>query len=146
MLGPVCEESSGHSVDFQLSARRDFAAAKAFFAKAIKNQGFASKTITLDDYATSHRAVRKMKNDELLPDDTTLRSSKYLNNLIEQDHRHTKSRVNLMLGFKRFGNAAVTITDIELMHRIRKAPFNLTKLCLKDTAAPAVWKAVLSAR
>jgi transposase-like protein len=87
-----------------------------------------------------------MKADELLPKDTTLRSSKYLNNLIEQDHRNIKSRVNAMLGFKSFRNAAVTISGIELTHRIRKAQFDLTNLRLKDTTAPAVWKAVLSAR
>jgi transposase-like protein len=84
-----------------------------------------------------------MKADELLPKDTTLRSSKYLNNLIEQDHRNIKSRVN---GFKSFRNAAVTISGIELTHRIRKAQFDLTNLRLKDTTAPAVWRAVLSAR
>jgi transposase-like protein len=87
-----------------------------------------------------------MKTDELLPGDTTLRSSKYLNNLIEQDHRNIKSRVNAMLGFKRFRNAAVTISGIELTHRIRKGQFNLTKLRLKEATAPAVWMAVLSVR
>jgi transposase-like protein len=51
-----------------------------------------------------------------------------------------------MLGFKRFRNAAVSISGIELMHRIRKGQFHLTKLRLKDTTASAVWKAVLSAR
>ena len=96
----------------------------------------------LDGYAASHRAVREMKTDELLPEETTLRSSKYLNNLIEQDHRNIKSRVNAMLGFKRFRNAAVTISGIELMHRIRKGQFNLTNPCLKDTTSPAVWQAV----
>ena len=50
----------------------------------------------------------------LLPKDTKLRSSKYLNNLIEQDHRNIKSRVNVMLGFKRFKNSAITIAGIEL--------------------------------
>jgi transposase-like protein len=90
--------------------------------------------------------VREMKTDELLPEDTTLRSSKYLNNLIEQDHRNIKSRINTMLGFKRFRNAAVAISGIELIHRIRKVQFNLTKLRLKDTTAPAVWMAVLSLR
>ncbi len=139
-------DRSGKTVDFRLSARRDVAAAKAFFAKAIRSQGRAPKTITLDGYAASHRAVREMKADELLPKDTTLRSSKYLNNLIEQDHRNIKSRVNAMLGFKSFRNAAVTISGIELTHRIRKAQFDLTNLRLKDTTAPAVWKAVLSAR
>jgi len=139
-------DRAGKTVDFRLSTRRDVAAAKTFFAKAIKSQGLAPKTITLDGYAASHRAVREMKTDELLPGDTTLRSSKYLNNLIEQDHRNIKSRINAMLGFKRFRNAAVTISGIELMHRIRKGQFNLTKLRLKEATAPAVWMAVLSVR
>lgn len=120
-------DRAGKTVDFRLSAKRDLAAAKAFFAKAIKSQGLAPKTIALDGYTASHRAVREMKTDQLLPENTTLRSSKYLNNLIEQDHRSIKSRVKVMLGFKRFRNAAVTISGIELMHRIRKAQFNLTK-------------------
>ena len=51
-----------------------------------------------------------------------------------------------MLGFKRFRNAAVTISGIELMHRIRKAQFNLARLGLSDTTASAVRNAVLSAR
>jgi transposase-like protein len=50
----------------------------------------APKTITLDGYAASHRAVREMKADGLLPADTKVRSSKYLNNLVEQDHRNIK--------------------------------------------------------
>ena len=87
-----------------------------------------------------------MKADGLLPEDTKLRSSKYLNNLIEQDHRNIKSRVHVMLGFKRFKNAALTIAGIELMHRIRKGQFSLTNVSLKDGTAPAVWNAVLSAQ
>ena len=71
-------------------------------------------------YAASHRAVREMKVEGLLPEDTTVRSSKYLNNLIEQDHRHIKSRTNVMLGLKRFGSAATTISGIESTYRIRK--------------------------
>jgi transposase-like protein len=67
-----------------------------------------------------------------------------LNNLIEQDHRNIKSRVNVMLGFKRLRNAAIVIAGVELMHRIRKEQFGLP-LNIKETAAPAVWNAVLSA-
>jgi transposase-like protein len=87
-----------------------------------------------------------MKADGLLPEDTKVRSSIYLNNLIEQDHRNVKSRTNVMLGFKRFRNAAPTLAGIELIHRPRKGQFNLAKLRLKDTAAPAIWNAVLSAQ
>ena len=133
----------GHTVDFRLSRTRDVAAAKAFFNKAIRHEGRPPHTITLDGYAASHRAVREMQEDGRLPRRTKLRSSKYLNNLIEQDHRNIKSRTNVMLGFKRFRSAATTISGIELMHRIRKGQFDLCALGLKDTAAPSVWNAVL---
>ena len=131
-------------MDFRLSARRDVVAAKAFFRKAIKGQGSSPRTITLDGYAASHRAVREMKAE--LPADTKLRSSKYLNNLIEQDHRGVKLRIGPMLGFKWFRTAAVTIAGIELLRRIHKKQFNLGKLRLKDGSTPAVWDAVLAAR
>ncbi|AJZ56518.1 DDE domain protein [Paraburkholderia fungorum] len=89
-------------------------------------------------------ALYRKKVDGLLPEDTEIRSSKYLNNLIEQDHRNIKSRTKSMLGFKRFRNAAITLAGIELMHRIRKGQFGVACLLLKDAAAPAVWNAVLS--
>src|SRR5271168_2833956 len=138
-------DRAGRTVDFRLSAKRDVAAAKAFFRKAIKGQHDAPRTITLDGYAASHRAVRELKADGLLPAETKLRSSKYLNNLIEQDHRGVKQRIATMLGFKGFTTAAITIAGIELMHRIRKGQFGLGRLGVQGRLAPAVWNAVLQA-
>jgi transposase-like protein len=138
-------DRDGKTVDFRLSARRDVGAAKAFFRKAIESQGAAPQTITLDGYAASHRAVREMKAEGQLLADTKVRSSKYLNNLIEQDHRGVKLRVGPMLGFKWFRTAAITIAGVELLRRIHKGQFDLRALHLKDRTAPAVWKAALAA-
>jgi transposase-like protein len=77
-------DRAGRTVDFRLSTRRDVGAVKAFFRKAIKGQGCAPKTITLDGYAASHRALRELKRDGLLPADTKVRSSKYLTDVFDK--------------------------------------------------------------
>lgn len=98
----------------------------------------------MDGYAASHRAVREMKADGLLSTYTTRCSLQHLHNLIEQDHRNINPRINVMLSFKRFRNAAIVIAGIELTHRIRKEQFDL-RVSIKAAAAPAVRNAVLSA-
>jgi transposase-like protein len=90
LYGAVDRE--GMTIDFRLSTKRDVAAAKAFFRKSMKSQGSAPRTVTLAGNAASHRAVREMKAEGQMPLGTKLRSSKYLNNLIEQDHRGVKLR------------------------------------------------------
>lgn len=138
-------DSAGKTVDFLLRAKRDVAAAKAFFRRAFKSQGQLPRAITLDGYQASHRAARELLGEHRRGQQTKIRSSKYLNNLIEQDHRSIKLRLDPMLGLKRFRRAQITITGIELMHRIRKGQFKLGKLGVKGKTAPEVWSAVLAA-
>ena len=70
-------DAAGWTVDFSLSRRRDVAAAKAFFRNALKRQRSAPRSITLDGYAASHRAVREMKTARELPEAVKRRSSRY---------------------------------------------------------------------
>jgi transposase-like protein len=93
-------DRDGNTVDFRLSPTRDVVAAKAFFRKALRTQRRAPVSITLDGYAASHRAVREMAKEDEAWKHTQLRSSKYLNNLIEQDHRGIKPRTGPMLGLR----------------------------------------------
>jgi len=127
------------------SAAHDVSAAKAFFKKTIRHEGQPPHTITLDGYAASHRAVREMCTDGLLPIGAKLRSSKYLSNLIEQDHRGVKSRTLPMLGFKKFEPAVITIAGVKLLRRIHKNQFALSRLRIKGHTASAIWNAVLAA-
>lgn len=137
-------DKQGRTVDFLLSERRDVAAAKRFFRNAIKNNG-TPRVVTLDAYAASHRAIAELKSVGTLPRRVRIRSSKYLNNVVEQDHRRIKQRIRPMLGFKRFDTAAVTITGIELAQKIKKDQFKIGKLSGRPGTAPEIWAAVLAA-
>lgn len=138
-------QSHGKIVDFLLRAKRDVAAAKAFFRRAFKGQGRLPRAITLDGYQASHRAAREILAENQGGARTELRSSNYLNNLVEQDHRSIKLRLGPMLGFKRFRDALITIAGVEFMHRIRKCQFALGKLRVAGKTVPEIWTAVLAA-
>ena len=137
-------DKQGRTVDFLLSKRRDVVTAKRFFSNAAKQHG-APRVITLDGYAASHRAVAKLKEVGALPRRLRIRSSKYLNNVVEQDHRRIKQRIRPMLGFKQFETATVTIRGIELAEKIKKNQFNIRSLTKKIVTAPELWSAVLAA-
>jgi transposase-like protein len=94
-------DKGGRTVEFNLSRTRDVNAAKAFLRRAISCQRMPTK-ITLDAYAASHRAVADLKASGELPRRVRVRSNKYLNNLIEQDHRRVKQRLRPMRGLKSF--------------------------------------------
>ncbi len=138
-------DKEGKTVDFLLRAKRDVAAAKAFFRRAFKSQGRLPRAITLDGYQASHRAAREILGEHRRGKRTKMRSSEYLNNLIGHDHRSIKRRLGARLGLKGFRCASITIAGIELMHRIKKGQFKLGKLCIKDNRAPEIWNAVLAA-
>ena len=119
-------DKAGQTVEFYLSRQRDVAAAKAFLRKAMSQQRTPTK-ITLDAYAASHRAVADLKASGELPQRVLVRSSKYLNNLIQQDHRRVKHRLGPMLGLKGFRTAAVVIRGVELAEKIKKGQFKTGK-------------------
>jgi len=135
-------DKRGETVDFYLSRKRDVNAAKTFLRKAIKSQRVPTK-ITLDAYAASHRAVADLKESGELPKRVKVRSCKYLNNIVEQDHRRVKQRLGAMLGLKSFGNAAVVIGGIELAARIKKGQF--VRLGGRTARMPEIWQAALAA-
>jgi transposase-like protein len=133
----------GQTVEFHLSRRRDRNAAKTFLRKAMRNQGVPTK-ITLDAYAASHRAVADLKESGELPRQVQVRTSKYLNNRVEQDHRRIKQRLRPMLGLKSFRTAAVVISGIELAEKIKKAQFTISKLGGQMAPMSDIWRLALA--
>jgi transposase-like protein len=118
-------DKHGRTVDFLLRPDRGIAAAQAFFRKALASHtDHPPLKITLDGHWHSHRALRLLRREHAAWRRVRVRSSKYLNNIVEQDHRAIKQRCGPMRGFKSFANAVVTITGIELAHRIHKHQFS----------------------
>ncbi len=137
-------DKADQTVGFLLSRRRDINAAKAFLRKAMKGQRVPAK-LTLDAYAASHRAVANLKRDGELPKRVVVRSSKYLNNLIGQDHRRIKQRLRPMLGLKNFKSAEIVISGIELAEEIKKWQFKLGQLGGRRATLPEIWRAAQAA-
>ena len=110
-------DKAGHTVDFLLTAKRDRKAASRFLRKAIDQCGVPQK-ITIDKSGANTAAVESYNVEQ--ESGIELRQAKYLNNIVEQDHRAVKRMTRPMLGFKSFWSAAITLAGIELMHMIRK--------------------------
>jgi transposase-like protein len=89
--------------------------------------------------------VADLKQSGELPKRVQVRSSKYLNNTIEQDHRRVKQRLRPMLGLKSFRNAAVAISGIELAEKIKKGQYKIGKLGGRTATMPEIWQAALAA-
>ena len=110
-------DRTGATIDFLLRAHRDLAAARRFFERAIELHG-VPKTITIDKSGANTAAIEGLLADSGA--DIGLRQSKYINNLVEQDHRAIKRIVRPMLGCKSFRCASILIAGIETMHMIKK--------------------------
>jgi transposase-like protein len=135
---------SGATANFLLSKNRDKVAAVRFFKKAIGNNEVPEK-VTLDGSRASHQAVAELKAEGILPAQTLVQTNKYLNNLIEQDHRKAPQRCYPMLGFKTFGNAQVTLSGIELANKIKKGQLDTSEITRPEVMILQVWGAVLAA-
>ncbi|HEY0768683.1 MAG TPA: IS6 family transposase, partial [Steroidobacteraceae bacterium] len=119
-------DRNGKSIHSLLCENRTIESAKAFFQAAVaRPEVLWPATINLDGNAATHQSLRQLGREDPRWEGVTVRANRYLNNRIEQDHRAIKQRCASMLGLKTIGSAAVTLSGIELAHRIRKGQFHL---------------------
>jgi putative transposase len=113
-------DKQGKTVDFLLTAKRDTAAAKRFFDKAMGANGDPNR-VAMDKSGANKAAIDAINTgrDVLI----LVRQVKYLNNIVEQDHRAIKRMTRPMLNFKSFRSAGAVLAGIELIHMIRKGQF-----------------------
>jgi len=122
-------DQNGDTIDFWLSRKRDRKAAKKFFRKAMRSPHNSNpRVITTDKYAATIATIKKEIKQKRLNSKTKHRSSKYMNNIIEQDHRNIKRITDNMLGFKHFKSACLTIQGIEAMNMILKKQANTVSI------------------
>jgi transposase-like protein len=114
-------DSEGNTIDFYLSKTRDYKDAKRFFRKALRSLHVSKpRVITVDKNPAYPIAIEELKNEKEMPLGIQIRQVKYLNNIVEQDHRFIKKRVRSMLGSKSFRTATCILSGIEAMHMIKK--------------------------
>jgi transposase-like protein len=114
-------DSTGNTLDFLFSAKRDARAAERFLRKTLNaTHTQTPRVVNVDKNAAYPPAVDKLKADEQLPEITELRQVKYLNNRVEQDHRFIKRLIKPGMGFGSFNTARRTLRGMEAMNMIRK--------------------------
>jgi len=109
----------GNTVDFLLTRRRQKMSAQKFFNKAIGNNG-KPRVINIDKSGANSSAILTVNKRSLSSKKIKIRKVKYLNNIIEQDHRKIKRRIRIMTGFKEFESAQRTLSGIEVVSIIKK--------------------------
>jgi IS6 family transposase len=114
-------DSTGQTIDFLLTAKRDAAAAKRFFHKALSQSANPQpRVINVDKNPAYPAAIEQLQTEGTLRRHCRLRQCKYLNNVVEQDHRLVKQRVRLAKGYGSFRSACRTLQGIEAVNMIRK--------------------------
>ena len=131
-------DKQGNTVEFLLRAHRDKAAARRYFEKAIDQNG-EPETITVDKSGANLAALEALNAERSTP--IKVRQNKYLNNIVEQDHRAIKPIIKPMMGFKDFRCARIILAGIELMHMIRKGQMHDDGFA--KTAAEQVYSLVI---
>ncbi len=111
-------DKQGNTVDFLLTARRNKKAALRFLNKAIDSNGKPS-LINIDKSGANTAAIKQYNRDENKR--VKIRQCKYLNNIVEQDHRFIKRITRPMMGFKSFWSARATLAGIELWRMVKKS-------------------------
>ena len=118
-------DRDGQTLDFMLSERRNLGAARRFFKKTIASNGIPNK-IVIDKSGANLAGAQAVNNILKIKGSSKLieiLQVKYLNNILEQDHRFIKRITKPMMGFKAFQSASATIAGIEVAHMIRKKQF-----------------------
>lgn len=110
-------DKQGNTVDFLLTAKRDRRAARRFFARAVKNNGIP-RVANIDKSGANKAGIEDFNREN--GTDVTIRQCKYLNNVVEQDHRAVKRKTRPILGFKEFRCTRIVLGGVEVMHMIRK--------------------------
>ncbi len=129
-------DKEGNTIEFMLSAKRDISAAKRFFKKMMRaDHRRLPFSISTDKYASYPDAFTASQDEKVLPLDCKLRRVKYLNNVIEQDHRFIRRRWRAMHCFRSFHTAERTIEGIEALHMLHKG--QVKRLNSKDAAGQA---------
>jgi transposase-like protein len=118
-------DSDGDTIDFMLSSKRDRKAAQRFFKKALSsNHNQIPRVVTVDKNPAYPPAIDELKNEKNLFKNVEIRQTRYLNNMIKQDHRSIKRIIVPMLGFQFFHSASKTLKGIEAINIVKKRQVN----------------------
>lgn len=124
-------DKENNTIDFLLTKKRDQISAKRFLIKAISDNGLPEK-INIDKSGANLSAIQAFNSE--YHTDIEIRQVKYLNNIVEQDHRAIKRIIKGMLGFKSFDSASITLNGIEIVRMIKKGQLRITDNSVRNTA------------